>query len=177
MYIRLQARRIFTKLEPHGQNVTDYANSADVDGTFTAGKYVFHSGTNEFYKTSIDFTGILAPAQKTIYNDDGATGVRYVKDGSNFYEAKALWDNVSGFTEGNALTGITNGLYRQLTSDGGANERIYKSRMDLDAIESNAHANTTNYSVGDVVKSGANYYEAQLVSADAATPTFATNRN
>ena len=60
-------------------NVTDYANSADVDGTFTAGKYVFHTGTNEFYKTSIDFTAILAPAQKTIYNDDGATGVRYVK--------------------------------------------------------------------------------------------------
>ena len=40
---------------------------------------------------------------------------------------------------------------------------------------SNAHANMTNYSAGDVVKSGANYYEAQLVTADAATPTFSTN--
>ena len=73
----------FYELEPHGQMLR-ITNSADVDGTFTAGKYVFHTGTNEFYKTSIDFTAILAPTQKTIYNDDGATGVRYVKDGSNF---------------------------------------------------------------------------------------------
>ena len=163
----------FYQAQAAWDNVTDYANSANIDGSFSLGKYVFHTALNEFYKTKIDFNDIIAAAEQKIYNDDaGSIGDKYVKDGANFYQAQALWDNVADYNENSTLSGVTTGLYRKLVSDGLANDRIYKSKIDLDAIENNAHDNKVLYSTGDRVKSGTSYYQALKNTATAATQSF-----
>ena len=160
--------------------VTDYANAADIDGVYDGtDHFIFHTGQNQFYSSKLDIGSIGAIASKTSYNTTGTMAQKFATEGSGaakkYYKAKTKWDNVSAFAEATTnLSGITSGTYKKLSSNGAANNRFYKSRVDLDAINSNAWANTANYSANDVVKSGSQFWKAKLDTANAATPTFNT---
>ncbi|MBU62133.1 MAG: hypothetical protein CMI26_06490, partial [Opitutae bacterium] len=151
--------------------VTDFANGGSVNnagGTATStNKYVFHTGHNKFYQAQQDLNLIAAKAEKTIYNAAGTMAQKFAKSGAgastNFYKAKAAWANISAYTENTAVSGINTNDYRQLTSNGAANGRIYKALGNLGSFA--AHATTANHSVNDVVSSGGNYWKANLNTA------------
>ena len=158
--------------------VTDYTNAADIDAVYDGtDHFIFHTGQNQFYSSKLDIGSIGAIASKTSYNTTGTMAQKFATEGSGaatkYYKAKSGWDNVSAFAEATTnLAGITSGVYKKLSSNGSANNRFYKSRVDLDAINSNSWANTANHTANSVVKNGSQFWKAKLVTADAATPTF-----
>jgi flagellar capping protein FliD len=149
-------------------NVTDFANGGDVGASFNTGKYVFHTGQQQFYQAQQDLNLIAAKAEKTIYNAGGTMAQQFVKDGSgastNFYKAKGNWAGVTDYTENTAVAGINTNDYRRLLTDGSANKRIYKALANLGSFA--AHATTTNHTVNDVVENGGKYWKAKLTTAD-----------
>ena len=163
--------------------VTDFADVQSIDANYDGtDHFVFHTGQNQFYSSKLDIGSISGIATKTSYNTTGTMAQKFATEGSGaakkYYKAKGdgsstKWDAVNAFAEGgNDLSGITANSYIKLSSDGAGNGRFFKSRVDLDAINSNSWANTSNHSANSVVKDGTQFWKAKLVTADAATPTF-----
>lgn len=169
-------------------NVTNFNGTGLAISTggasYNTNAYIRHTGTgnNQFYKSKGDWGTIAAKAEEKVYDTAGAPADAYARSTSGgsvqFWKAKSTWDDIrdNAYSESGRVNGFGLNLYRQLTSDGPANGRIYRSKVDLGNTIS-SHTNSTNYASGITVEDGTSgrYYKSQAQIADAATPTFATN--